>query len=166
MRKLLLWLKRLIRRTEAKTLEALDLRLQAAGVTNFTARELTLLPKALPDPRCVLPRGQLQDNLIKVAVEAQKIRTALGVPLRVSSAFRPGWYNEAVDGAPDSAHIRAAAIDLNAPTQASATEMKQVAETLWLTGKLDGLGFYEKAPRRIHIDVPHPGSRGHRRWSK
>lgn len=148
------------------TLADLDTALLAGGVTNFSAHELTYLPKALPKPKNEIPKGQHVLNLIRVAIVAQKIRTELGAPLVVSSAYRPNWYNGAVGGAPNSAHIRAAAIDLNAPSSDDALRMKSIAEKMWKAKEFAGLGFYAKAPRRIHIDVIHPGGRGHRRWTK
>jgi uncharacterized protein YcbK (DUF882 family) len=148
------------------TLADLDTALLAAGVTNFSAHELTILPKAKPKPKNEIPVGQHVLNLIRVAIVAQKIRTELKAPLVVSSAYRPRWYNTAVGGASNSAHLRGAAIDLNAQSSDDAMRLKSIAEKLWKAEEFAGLGLYAKAPRRIHIDVIHPGGRGHRRWSK
>jgi uncharacterized protein YcbK (DUF882 family) len=146
--------------------EELDRLLLEAGVTNFTAKELTWLPKALPNPKSEVPSGQFLRNLIAVAKVAQEIRTELGAPLSVSSAYRPRWYNSAVGGAPNSAHLRAAAIDLNAQTSDDGLRLKSIAEKLWKANRFAGMGFYRNVPRRIHIDVIHPDGKGHRRWTK
>lgn len=152
---------------KSPSLEDLDTALLAAGVTNFSAHELTYLPKAKP-PKHEIPEGQLLANLLCVAILAQSIRTEHGFPLIVSSAYRPAWYNTAVGGAPNSAHLRAAAIDLNAGSSDQALRLKSIAEKKWRAHELDfaGLGFYRRASWRIHIDVIHPGGKGRRRWSK
>lgn len=152
---------------QAFTLEQLDTALLAAGVTNFSARELTYLPKAKP-PKCEIPTGRLLVNLLLVAILAQAIRTELGAPLIVSSAFRPRWYNSAVGGAPNSAHIRAAAVDLNATSVEDGERLRSISKELWNAREHEfaGLGFYKRAPRRVHVDVLHPDGKGHRRWWK
>ena len=148
------------------TLEDLQTALTAAGVGNFSAHEITYLPKEKP-PRCIVPQDPtMLDNLLRVAFLAQAIRTELGAPLSVSSGYRPDWYNTAVGGAPSSAHLRAAAIDLNARTSDEALKLRSIVEKLWKERAHDfaGLGLYHKAPKRVHVDVSHPGGHGHRRW--
>jgi uncharacterized protein YcbK (DUF882 family) len=144
------------------SLAELDVKLHAAGVVNFTAHELTYLRKAKP-PHHEFPLEAQVENLIRVAVVAQMIRDHVGAPLSVANGYRPSWYNVAVGGKPRSAHTRAAAMDLVARNLEEARRMKAIAEQLWQSGMLDGLGFYGN-PLRIHIDVPHVGSKGHRRW--
>jgi uncharacterized protein YcbK (DUF882 family) len=149
-----------------QSLDDLQTALLAAGVVNFTIQEITFLPKAKP-PRCFVPDdAQLVKNLIRVSILAQAIRTELGAPLSVSSGYRPAWYNTAVGGAPSSAHTRAAALDLNARNSDEALKLRSIAESLWRARahNFAGLGLYRKAPRRIHIDVLHPGGKDARRW--
>ncbi len=143
-------------------IEELDDELEAAGVHNFTARELTYLPKAKP-PRHDEPPRELWPNLIAVAVLAQRVRDLYGAPLWVSSAWRPAWYNEAVGGASRSQHINAAAVDLNVlPSSRSpetTRELEQAGAQVWLDGEpANGFGVYKGA--RIHLDV----DGGRRTW--
>ena len=44
--------------------------------------------------------------------------------------------------------------------------IEAIADRMWVDHEFAGLGFYKRAPRRIHIDVIHPDGRPHRRWSK
>lgn len=149
------------------TLEDLQTALTAAGVAHFTAEEITYLPKSKREKH-IVPQGELFQNMVNVAFLAEAIRTTLQAPLTVSSGYRPEWYNTAVSGAPNSAHLRAAALDLNATSSNDALRLRSIAEAMWKqrVGRFAGLGFYKNVPRRIHIDVMHEGGKGHRRWSK
>jgi len=149
------------------TLEDLQTALTAGGIVHFTAKEITYLPKSKRE-KYIVPQGQLFENMVNVAYLAEHIRLALGAPLTVSSGYRPEWYNTAVGGAPNSAHLRAAALDLNAHSSNDALKLKSIAEMMWKGQeyRFAGLGFYQNVPRRIHIDVMHPDGKGRRRWSK
>lgn len=134
----------------------LDAELQAAGVHNFRAKELTWLPKAKPKARADMPPRELWHNLIAVAKLAQRVRDIYGEPLWVSSAWRPQWYNTAVGGAAKSQHLDAAAIDLNVlPSQRTperTQRLEQAGAKVWLTDNTArGFGVYKGA--RIHLDV-------------
>jgi len=52
-------------------------------------------------------RANLQDLLVAV----NKLRTLYGKPMYVSSGYRPGHYNSAAGGAPNSAHCICMAVD-------------------------------------------------------
>jgi len=73
---------------ELDWLGQLDAALDAAGVVDFTARELTYLRKAKP-PRHDEPPRELWPALVAVAVLAQEVRYLYGRPLVVSSCWRP-----------------------------------------------------------------------------
>lgn len=152
---------------EEYTLEDLQTALIAGGIVHFTAEEITYLPKSKREKN-IVPQGELFQNMVNVAYLAERIRVALGAPLAVSSGYRPEWYNTAVGGASNSAHLRAAALDLNAQSSNDALRLKSIAESMWRNeeARFAGLGFYKNVPRRIHVDVTHPGGKGHRRWSK
>lgn len=145
-------------------LAELNAELRAAGVVNFTAEELTLLPKAKPKARHDEPPRELWPNLVKVAQLAQKVRDEYGEPLWVSSAWRPKWYNDAVGGAARSQHIHAAAIDLNVlpkkRTAARARKLEEATARVWLDNPelAHGFGVYDGA--RTHIDC----AGGRRTW--
>jgi uncharacterized protein YcbK (DUF882 family) len=153
------------------TLDALDRLLRERGITNFAAKELVWLSKAKP-PHHDIPPTDLWPNLVRVAKLAQRIRNVMGVPLSVSSAWRPRWYNDAVGGSENSAHLRGAAIDLNLVsgnrTPEEIERFRVEVARFWLTDPetFHGIGFYKSPKYRIHIDVAHPGSKGHRRWTK
>ena len=144
---------------EAEKLAELQALLNAAGVINFSARELTLLLKALPK-HCEFPRDLTP--LVSIAIVAQEIRSSLGAPLVVSSAYRPLWYNKIVANSTDSAHIEACAIDLNARNSDEALKMHSIIYKLWKQRVFNGYGKYSKLRTRAHIDI---GKKGHRRWT-
>lgn len=144
---------------ESEKLAELQLLLDTAGVINFSARELTRLPKAKP-PHCEFPADLAP--LVAIAVVAQEIRSELGAPLVISSAFRPNWYNLAVGGKPGSAHVEACAIDLNARNSDEALKMHSIIYKLWKARRFNGYGKYSKLRTRAHIDL---GRKGHRRWT-
>lgn len=146
-------------------LDELDQLLDQAGVSNFTAKELTHLPKALPKPRSDMPPRELWANLVAVAKLAQKVRDLYGEPLWVSTCWRPDWYNAAVGGAPKSQHIHAKAIDLNpipsSRTPARIRRLEQATATVWDEDPTArGFGVY--AGGRTHIDV----GGGRRTWGE
>jgi len=140
---------------EIDWLAELNAQLEAAGVVNFTAEELTFLPKAKP-PRHDMPPRELWPNLIAVAKLAQQVRDLYGEPIWVSTGWRPDWYNAAVGGAKRSAHIKAGAVDLNVlPSRRNPTRTKKLEQAcarVWTddpTAK--GMGVYRGA--RVHLDV-------------
>lgn len=148
---------------EADWLAELNAQLQAAGVTNFTAEEFTLLPKAKPKARHDMPPRELWPNLIAVAKLAQEVRDLYGEPIWISSAWRPKWYNDAVGGAAKSQHIHAAAVDLNVlPSRRNPTRTRKLEHAtakVWKTNNTArGFGVYKAA--RTHIDV----GGGRRTW--
>jgi uncharacterized protein YcbK (DUF882 family) len=150
--------------TGSDWLAELDAELDAAGVRDFSARELTYLPKAKP-PRHDEPPRELWPNLVAVAVLAQRVRDLYGGPLSVSSAWRPDWYNEAVGGASRSQHRNAAAVDLNVLASQrddqTTRELEQAGARVWLANDgAHGFGVYRGA--RIHLD----SSGGRRTWGE
>ena len=137
-------------------LDELDELLRAAGVHNFSARELTLLPKAKPKARHDMPPRELWPGLIAVAQLAQQVRDIFGEPMWVSTAWRPAWYNKAVAGAKRSQHIHAKAIDLNPiPSRRSPETIRRLelaAAKVWRDNNTArGFGVYRGG--RVHLDV-------------
>jgi hypothetical protein len=62
-----------------------------------------------PDPEAL-------ENLTRLAATLEQVRIALGgVPLAISSGYRSPALNQAVGGAPHSAHLRGLAVDFTAP---------------------------------------------------
>lgn len=139
-------------------LDDLDAELDAAGVTNFTARELTQLRKVkdpYPQPYYDQPPAELVPNLIEVARLAQRVRDIYGEPLRMYNGWRPDWYNAAVGGAPDSWHTRAGAVDLTPVSPVTAAKVARLHEAARqavdeLGPNTGGLGIYSTA---AHVDI-------------
>lgn len=52
-----------------------------------------------------------EGNLIRLLEAVNRLRTAYGKPMYVSSGYRPGPYNEAARGSKNSAHITCEAVD-------------------------------------------------------
>lgn len=139
---------------------SLELALSLATVQDFTVDEVCRASKAWPVP------DHLLENLVAVLQEAQHIRDRLGLPLHIRSAWRPN------DN--DSQHRFASALDLDLlpehRTDDNVDRLRMVAVERWTHsnrdafGSLVGLGFYSRPDYRIHIDVRHTASKGHRFW--
>lgn len=148
------------------TLDELQSELDARGVTDFTANELTWSRHVDGN---LIPPPDLMPNLLKAAVLAQKIRTEYGEPLVVTSAYRPEPMNTEVAGIPNSQHVRAAALDLTIPSGNATAEnidrLRMIAAREWVSDpSFHGLGMYNSPPGRIHVDVDHPGTTGRSTW--
>ncbi len=94
-----------------------------------------------------------------LAWSLQVIRNAIGVPLKINSAYRCPGHNEAVGGAPNSQHLKGTAADLK-PLGCSPDELHEVIESL-VDGKQipsGGLGLYNSF---VHYDI-RPGKA---RWN-
>jgi len=147
-------------------LEGLQAELNARGVTDFTAHELTWSNHVDDN---LIPPPELMPNLLKAADLAQRIRTEYGKPLAVTSSYRPEPMNTQVAGIPNSQHVRAAALDLTMPSGTATTQeidrLRMIAARMWLQDpSFHGLGMYDSPPGRIHVDVEHPGSTGRETW--
>jgi hypothetical protein len=96
-----------------KILADVQVALDGVRVRYFSARELLRLRRwgvhaELPD--AYLPA------LLRVAHAADQLRAMHGAPVVCGNGYRPIDYNKAVGGSRNSAHIRAAAMDLD-PTE-------------------------------------------------
>jgi len=141
---------------------SLELALEMDGSTHFSGAELRDASKAWPVP------DNLLQNLRAVTKQAQVIRERLGLPLHVRSAWRPN------DN--DSQHRFASALDLDLPPEHRSEEnidrLRMVAVEWWseadgaVFGQPAGLGFYHRPAYRIHIDIRHKQSKGHRFWHR
>lgn len=52
-------------------------------------------------------------NAIKLLVQVNKLREHLGVPFKINSGYRSPEHNVRIGGSPNSAHCKAAAIDIS-----------------------------------------------------
>ncbi len=146
-------------------LQRLAVAFQQAGVTNFTPEEFLTLRKwgVIAD----MPE-EYEENIVNLAVQAQELRDALGLPIAVMNGYRSPEYNDAVGGAANSAHLRGAGGDFEIPsvyaTSTNDRKLQVDAAKQWLTNtsQLAGLGIYTGG--RVHLDVFHSGGLGRRTW--
>ena len=145
-------------------------RLRAAfksnGITSFTPEEFLTLRKwgRLAD----MPT-QYEGNLVRIAMFAQELRDRMGIPLAIKNGYRSKEYNSFVNGAPNSSHLRGAAIDVE-PVSIYGTpenDLKLAVESakLWLTYPQELAGFAYYGGGRVHLDVFHQGGVGRRTWA-
>lgn len=130
--------------------------LLAAGIVNFTAKELT----SAGGGKYIIPKGSRLVSFLKVIRHAQAIRTRYGRPLLISSGYRP--WDEAGGN-----HEQATAIDFDLPsgqkTKANERSLRLAAAAYWQqTPELKGLGFYHAPTGRVHVDVN--TKKGRRYW--
>ena len=83
----------------------------------------------------------------------QKIRTALGVPVRVNSGYRCPAHNAKVGGVKGSKHTLGMAADLS--SSVPAIEMFDKVKQLQAKGELPELGYCILYKRKnfIHVDI-------------
>lgn len=109
----------------------------------------------------------LYSNVRKLAIELQKIRDVIGVPIIVHSGWRSKHYNESVGGASQSYHMLAMAADFSAPQYAGGDErqLHALIDRMIRDKRLHngGLGLYPRAGAAgwVHYDV----RRNPARWS-
>ena len=140
-----------------KTLDDLDADLKAAGVTNFSAREITA--NRVGKRRVyIVPQGNHYRNMIGAAVLAQKMRDLWGGALVVSTGYRP-------NDSKKSAHYRAKAIDLDLPRKQQTRENRDrlyfMVARDWMQPKSEGghwggMGLYRTPLGRLHVDIARP----------
>lgn len=80
---------------------------------HFTLEELTASNKAVALKIDNTPSPVIQQNLLRLAMLLESIRSAVGKPLKVSSAYRCPALNKAVGGASGSFHTRGLACDFS-----------------------------------------------------
>lgn len=103
----------------------------------------------------------LEDNLRKLLLALNKFRNIYGKPMQVTSGYRPGKYNDAAGGAPNSAHISCEACDFADPLgelddwcQANVRVLEQCG--LWLESptRTPGWTHMDIRPRNNRIFIP------------
>jgi hypothetical protein len=119
---------------------------------------------------------EISDNLDKLLIVMNKIRDAYGVPMRVTSGWRPPSINASTPGAaPKSNHIRGLAVDI---ADADGKLMNWVLENLSMMKDL-GLYFenFNYCPVWVHfqyiapssgkrIFIPYAGNPPSNRWNE
>lgn len=105
----------------------------------------------------VFPENEIQkQNIIKVCMVLENIRSILNSPLKVTSGLRPSVYNELIGGAPNSYHTKGMACDF-VPTKVSVHKAR-----IALIEFLPDLGcrMEKHSGGWIHIDTAKPGAGG------
>lgn len=59
--------------------------------------------------------AHMEENLSELLRAINKFRAIYGIPMKVTSGYRPGKYNEAAHGAPNSTHLDCRACDFADP---------------------------------------------------
>ena len=129
----------------------IDLDAVIPGCKNFTWREALYLPQW---NICAVPTPEVEANILHFAPKAQQVRNALGLPMIVTSWWRPPKYNRLIGGADESWHMTGGALDFRCPLTSADDLRKQ------LLPKLDELGLrMEDLPGAnwVHIDDKEPG---------
>ena len=117
------------------------------GAPHFTWREALNLDSV---GICVLPEKSIEENLVTTAKVMEHIRKILKCPLRVTSWYRPNFYNQLIGGAPKSYHTQGLAVDFQ-PVGMSVYKakiiLKEYLEPLGIRMENNGRGNW------IHIDL-------------
>ncbi len=109
----------------------------------FTVREVTQ-----GDPRRIPREEEVQQAILELAKELDKIREAWGSPILVTSWFRPSLVNLQVGGVRNSRHIIADAADIRPGDKARLPEFQQ-----WLDSRWFGALGYGQRRGFVHIDM-------------
>lgn len=122
------------------------------GVKNFSAKEFFY--RGGSDQRLQLntdPPASLWPNMEQTAKTLQEVRTRLGKPIRITSAYRSPAYNKRIGGVSNSTHVQFNALDLvsDKPTALYLLLLDFRREGLFK----GGLGLYRSF---VHLDT-----RGH-----
>lgn len=82
----------------------------------------------------------------------ERIRTAVGMPIRIGSAYRTPDHNKHIGGAKDSQHMQGRALDLYPPSGLSIDSFYATIRGVALdpASPIHGLGRY---PTFVHIDI-------------
>lgn len=101
-------------------------------------------------------------NIIALAVELDELRAYLGVPLIITSWYRPPAVNRAVGGVPNSTHISGHAADFRPASGMNVHEAQRQAEGFW--NSRGGVGFGANRGF-VHVDLRNKlEGRGAARW--
>lgn len=82
---------------------------------NFSLEELTFSEIGSRKGLANIPGPETLEKLRDLAAFLEEVRTVLGRPVNVNSAYRSQAVNEAVGGKPTSQHLRGEAADIRVP---------------------------------------------------
>ena len=121
--------------------------------SNWSAREITTMPKAPGQPVAVPPRS-LWANMVSTLKIFARIRAQMGVPLSLRG-YRPLDYDRAVGGAKNSTHTYFNALDIRATSPDDKRKLALIGAREYLDNPDEkiGLGVYgPTTPSNIPID--------------
>lgn len=141
----------------------MDDELASAGITSFSAAEVTKMRKT-PGPSYAVPPRSYWPRMITTLQLVQRIRDDWGRPISVYNGYRPEDYNKAVGGAKGSRHQWFEAVDLL--PQGDRDDFAQLVATYYVReGSAQNMGFgvYGKPGRvtGVHVDT-----HGKRKWGE
>lgn len=102
---------------------------------------------------------EVSDNIDKLLIPLNKFREAYGIPMKVSSGWRPASINTKIGGASRSNHVIGLACDFFDPDG----KLAEFAKKMDSEGKLKEWGLWlenpEKTKNWIHLDIKDRGNR-------
>jgi uncharacterized protein YcbK (DUF882 family) len=108
----------------------------------FTVKEVTK-----GDNRRIPPK-EIEQAILRLAIELDKIRTDWGSPILVTSWYRPRQINRAVGGASNSTHIFGKAVDIRPVNSSSLFSFQSWLDENWF----GALGYGAKRGF-VHLDM-------------
>ena len=100
------------------------------------------------------PDAEVSANLLLLARGLERLRSILGYPLRITSAYRGPKLNAAIGGSKSSAHMRGLAADFTCAEYGSPLEICKV-----ILAHTDEIGFDQciQEGRWVHLSFPEEG---------
>jgi hypothetical protein len=116
---------------------------------HFTLQELTSSEIAVRKNLDNIPNENVKANLVRLARFLEEVRTALGRPIMINSAYRSQAVNEAVGGKPNSQHCLGCAADIKVPGLTPDDIMQQIIQA-----DLDYDQIIREFDSWVHISIP------------
>ena len=128
---------------------------------NFTLDEFLVSTHYTPQQLSQYLSKEHKENIFLLALQLQKIRDKVNLPLRITSAFRPPFLNQQVGGSPKSLHLVGKACDFTALSKENNKKVLKaiidlIKEDKILVGELIVYLTPEddKTINRFHISIP------------
>lgn len=116
---------------------------------NFTLEELTHSEVAQRQGLDNTPDEKIKANLVRLARFLEGVRTALGRPIMINSAYRSPKVNEAVGSKPTSQHCIGCAADIKVPGLTPDNIIKELLKT-----NIEYDQLIREFDSWVHISIP------------